>query len=59
MKLAHMAWETSQGPPPPARPPREVRWGIRCSNSLSNSMVKATSACESSVASGSEGATAG
>ena len=49
-KLAHIAWETSQGPPPePVDEPRVVESANRCSNSLSNSIVKATSTCDSSV----------
>ena len=37
--LAHITWDTSQGRPagPPDDRPAPVRWGIRCSNSLSNS----------------------
>src|SRR5579872_69677 len=44
MQLNHIATEASQGPDDP--PKSVVRWGVRCSNSLSSSMVNATSVCE-------------
>ena len=52
MKFAHMAWDTSHGPRDPAAGPRVVRCWIWCSDSLSNSMVKATRAWASSAGSG-------
>jgi hypothetical protein len=51
-QLSHIAMEISQGPEPPPAPFRVVRCGSRCSASLSNSMVKATSANESKAGSG-------
>jgi hypothetical protein len=52
MNINHITIDTSQGEErEPVEPWFVVRWGIRCSNSLSNSIVKATSACDRSVGS--------
>lgn len=54
MNINHITIDTSQGEErEPVEPWFVVRWGARCSNSLSNSIVKATSACDRSVGSGS------
>ena len=52
--FAHSANDTSHGVPrlAPASPCRVVRWGKRCSASLSSSIVWATNASDSSVGSG-------
>ena len=52
MQLSHMAIDTSQTPRPPGSLGRVARCGIRCSASLSNSIVYATSAWDSSVGRG-------
>ncbi len=52
-QLNHMTIDTSHGPPSPDGPSNVVRCGDRRSNSLSNSIVYATSAWDNSAASGS------
>ena len=52
MKFAHMVSDTSHGPRDPAAGPLVVRCWIWCSDSLSNSMVNATSAWDSRADSG-------
>ena len=53
MQLNHIVMETSHGPRSPGSPWRVVRCGIRCSNSLSDSIVKATSAWDNRAGRGS------
>src|SRR5579884_3668063 len=53
MQLNHMTMETSHGlPRPPGAPKFDVRCAMRCSASLSNSIVNATNACDSKLCSG-------